>query len=55
MRSRSELFGFPRILALNRKQMVTGKQVAAQVDRLMRGWVKDKAEIPPADTGREGQ
>ena len=41
--ARSEQFGLPRVIALNKKQMVTGKQVATMVQRLMRGWVKPKA------------
>ena len=44
---RSEAFGLPLAMALNKKQMVTGKQIAAQVDRALRGWVKDKADVVP--------
>ena len=42
-RMRQEVFGLPRVMALNKKDMVTGKQIQAEIDRLMEGWVKDAA------------
>ena len=57
-RMRQEVFGLPRVIALSRKDMVTGKQVAAEIDRLMDGWVKeaadDEAEVAAATTA-EGE
>ena len=51
--ARSEQFGLPRVIALNKKQMVTGKQVAAMVQRVMRGWVKPRPDQSAVDSGAD--
>ena len=56
-RMRQEVFGLPRVLAFSKKDMVTGKQIKAEIDRLMEGWVKeaDNEADGVGSTDGEGQ
>ena len=54
-RLRQEVFGLPRVMALSKKDLVSGKQVKAEIDRLMEGWVKDVEDEAEGATTTDGE
>ena len=54
-RMRQEVFGLPRVMALSKKDMVTGKQIAAEIDRLMEGWVKEADDEVEGAAAMDGE
>ena len=53
-RLKQEVFGLPRVLALSKKDMVTGKSLKVEIDRLMEGWMKEAQDEPEGSTTMEG-